>query len=55
MRVDPATVRRWIADGRLPALRVGRTYRVEADQLDALMQHSRTSQPLTATRAAVVR
>lgn len=47
LQVNPATVRRWIGDGRLPALRVGRDYRVEPADLDELLRLSRTSTPLT--------
>lgn len=47
LRIDPATVRRWIADGTLPAIKVGRDYRVEQDALHALINTSRTSHSLT--------
>lgn len=47
LRVDPATVRRWITAGTIPAVKVGRSYRVEADQVRAVIDRSRTSTPLT--------
>ena len=33
LRVDPKTVRRWIAGGELAAYRVGRQWRISEDQL----------------------
>lgn len=33
LRVDPKTVRRWIAAGELAAYRVGRQWRITEDQL----------------------
>jgi excisionase family DNA binding protein len=36
--VAPATVRRWITSGRLPALLVGGSWRVEPDQLAAMIE-----------------
>ena len=46
LRVNAATVRRWCADGTLPAIKVGRSYRIEADQLTAVIDTHRTSTPL---------
>lgn len=40
LRVDPATVRRWIAIGRLPATKPGRDYRVDQNAVDALTRGS---------------
>jgi excisionase family DNA binding protein len=34
--VHPATIRRWIASGRLPAYRVGRLVRIKASDLETL-------------------
>ena len=34
--VHKATIRRWIASGRLPAYRVGRLVRIKASDLDNL-------------------
>lgn len=47
LQVDESTIRRWIVDGRLPATRPGRGYRVNPDDLDELLQLSTASQPLT--------
>ena len=46
LRVNAATVRRWCADGTLPAVKVGKSYRIEADQLRAVIDTHRTSTPL---------
>lgn len=43
LRINRATVVRWIKDGTLPAVRVGRDYRVEEPVLVALIDRSRTS------------
>jgi excisionase family DNA binding protein len=34
IRVDPATIRRWIISGDLPAMRVGRGYRISEAALE---------------------
>lgn len=52
LRVDPATVRRWIAGGALPALAIGRDYRIERADLDELIARSRISQPFTVAGGA---
>jgi excisionase family DNA binding protein len=38
LRLTPMTVRRYIAAGRLPAVRVGRRVRVERDAVQALVE-----------------
>jgi excisionase family DNA binding protein len=38
LRVSIATVRRWIKAGQLPALRVGRQYRVEEPAYEAFLK-----------------
>lgn len=35
--VSMATVQQWVRDGRLPAVRIGRRYRIDADELDKLI------------------
>lgn len=47
LRVNVATVRRWCTDGTLPAVKVGKQYRVEVSQLRAVIDTHRTSTPLT--------
>lgn len=47
LNVDPSTVRRWIEDGRLPAVKPGRDYRIDPGDLDALLAVSSVSKPLT--------
>jgi len=37
-RVKPQTVRLWIRDGKLPALRAGGHYRIKQVDLDAFLQ-----------------
>lgn len=36
LRVDPATVRRLCSDGALPAMKVGKLYRIKRTDLDRL-------------------
>lgn len=38
-RVSRKTVLRWIAAGQLPAVRLGRHWRISQAQLDAYLQH----------------
>jgi excisionase family DNA binding protein len=47
LQLDPATVRRMITDGRLPASRPGRGYRVTQADLDAFLERRRVSTPIT--------
>lgn len=47
LQVDESTIRRWIVDGRLPATRPGRGYRVNPDDLAELLELSSASAPLT--------
>lgn len=37
LKVSPITVRRFIMDGRLPAVRVGKSVRVNREAIDALL------------------
>lgn len=48
LRVDPATVRRWITSGALTASKPGRDYRVLQADVDALVRRHVTT-PLTMT------
>jgi len=55
LAVDPATVRRWIKAGTLPAYKVGRDYRIDQAELRAVIDAQRThSHPLTTTTARPV-
>lgn len=47
LKVDPITVRRYIANGRLPAVKVGRGVRVRKEVVDQLVT---PVQPTTAKR-----
>ena len=38
LAVAPATVRRWIFDGRLPTVRVGAAVRIREEDLEALVR-----------------
>src|SRR5688572_18626973 len=38
LKVVPVTVRRYIADGRLPAVRVGRAVRVDKESIGSLLK-----------------
>ena len=48
LAVDPSTVRRWIEDGRLPAVKPGREYRIDPEDLAEFLAVSRISSPLVA-------
>ena len=37
LRVNPVTVRRWIADAKLPAIKAGSHYRIAQAEVDNLM------------------
>lgn len=53
LRVAPITVRRYIADGRLPAIRVGRGVRVRREGVEQLATPFEPGQPTSgATRRA---
>jgi len=55
LAVDPATVRRWIGSKKLPAIKIGRDYRVDPVELQQLIAARRTvSRPLTTAGAARV-
>jgi excisionase family DNA binding protein len=41
----PEVLRRWCQDGRIPAIRVGRTWAITSETLTALMEHNARSRP----------
>ncbi len=44
LKMTEATVRRWIRDGALPAIQIGREWRIAAADLDEFLAH-RTTRP----------
>jgi excisionase family DNA binding protein len=42
---NPEVIRRWCIDGRIRAIRVGRTWAIPADSLQELIAHSARSRP----------
>lgn len=40
LAVKPKTVRRWIADGELPAVKLHRQWRVRVDELERLIDEA---------------
>jgi excisionase family DNA binding protein len=45
----PEVLRRWCMDGRIPAIRIGRTWAITAETLNELLAHSARSRPRFAT------
>lgn len=41
LRIHSMTIYRWIEEGRLPAMRFGKQYRVRAADLDEMLEGSR--------------
>jgi excisionase family DNA binding protein len=41
LRMTAMTIYRWIEDGKLPAVQVGRHYRIRAADVDAMLDSSR--------------
>jgi len=48
----PEVLRRWCRDGRIPAIRVGRTWAVTTETLATLMEHRSRSRPRLDRRSA---
>ncbi len=41
LRVTAMTIYRWIEDGRLPAMQIGKHYRIRSGDLDEMLDSSR--------------
>jgi excisionase family DNA binding protein len=52
-QVTAQTIRNWIAHGTLPAVRVGRAFRVRRADVDALLERARADSSSIATRRDV--
>ena len=52
-QVTAQTIRNWIDVGVLPAIRVGRAFRVRADDVDALLERAGAESASVATRRDV--
>lgn len=48
LKLNPQTVRNWIDQGSLPALRVGRRVRIRRSDFERLLEEGRTAGPQTA-------
>jgi len=38
LKVSEVTIRRWCADGKLPAFKIGREWRINKSELDKMVQ-----------------
>jgi excisionase family DNA binding protein len=52
-QVTPQTIRNWIDQGVLPAVRVGRAFRVRSEDVDALLERASAESAWLATRRDV--
>src|SRR5262249_2377368 len=52
-QVTPQTIRTWIDGGTLPAVRVGRAFRVRSGDVDALLERASAESGSLATRRDV--
>ena len=52
LRCHKTTIRRWIAENRLPAFRLGRNYRIPAKALEALSGGALSAESLAGRREA---
>ncbi len=50
LQVTSQTIRNWIDHGTLPAVRIGRAFRVRRDAVDALLERASADSPSLATR-----
>jgi excisionase family DNA binding protein len=52
-QVTPQTIRNWIDHGTLPAVRVGRAFRVKREDVDALLERASADSGSLATRRSL--
>jgi excisionase family DNA binding protein len=52
-QVTAQTIRNWIDHGALPAVRIGRGYRIRREDVDALLTHASAESSSLATRRDV--
>jgi len=45
LRVDPATVRRWLREGQVRGLKLGRQWRIEKAEYEAFLERKRSEHP----------
>lgn len=50
LQVTPQTIRNWIDHGTLPAVRIGRAFRVKRPDVDALLERATADSTSLATR-----
>jgi excisionase family DNA binding protein len=50
LQVTPQTIRNWIDQGTLPAVRIGRAFRVKRSDIDALLERASAESASLATR-----
>lgn len=56
LKLSEATVRKWCREGRLPAVKLGKSYRIRRSDLDRLFdQASSTTPPLSPTTEPATR
>jgi excisionase family DNA binding protein len=53
LQVTPQTIRNWIDQGTLPAVRIGRAFRVKRSDLDALLERASAESASLATHRDV--
>jgi len=50
LQLTPQTIRNWIKNGLLPAVKVRHVYRVKREDIDAMLAREQSSRPLGAHR-----
>ncbi len=49
LQISEDTVRRWLKSGKLPALKIGKEWRIDPDDLKTFLAQSRKQPPDTST------